>query len=1377
MPDGWEVKFPNAVNPTNGADGIVDFAGETNVLGVVDPDGLSNSNEYIWGTNPEASDTDGDSMPDGWEVMFPNAVNPTNGTDGADHFSGETNSSGVVISDGLVNSNEYRYGTDPGLWDTDGDGFDDGVEVNSGTDPTDSNSVPVDISGFIFNAAPDVSGDAYLVLNLASNGNPFASYSLGVLGLGGLPYAITNVPSQSNYWPYAFIDVNTNATYETWEPHGAYQDGTNSITPTADLVAINIIISKSAQDTDGDGLTDYDEEYLYGTSSTTNDTDDDGFWDGNELFAVYKTDPVDSASFPANIGGLLSYTGALSGPVSVIITNAQLTVTNGPFAVGAYSSATNLPTLTNYYVMGYIDENTNGVMDLWEPRGETELYPLNLTTNVGDANITIMDPAGDTDGDGLTDYDEHYVYFTNPSTNDTDGDSMLDFWEVAYSPVVSPTNDADKFLDPDTDFLTNLWEHANNTDPGDPDTDGDGATDYEEVTNLMTDPINEDTDGDGMWDGWEVDHGLNPLSDDADADLDGDGISNGTEYTLGTEPNNSDTDGDGLSDGEEVNVHGTDPTNDDTDGDKFKDGDEITNIVSMATNSDDPIVVDGSAPLVNLALDPGSYDNPYNIIQHGVDAATSGYTVLVRDGVYNFHDGNQEIDPGGKSITIRSRNGYDVTRIDDPRGAFVFQTSETSNTIVQGFTIQTGTQPSGTAGIICSGASPTIKECRFFDCLSAGVLFTNGSQALIIDCLFEENEGGIKIEDSSPTVERCTLLRNTDTDGAGIKISGALSEPRVVNCVIAQNIAGNNGGGIYIGADATPLMLNCTVADNVATNSGGGFYNAGDLTFWNSVLWDNQAPVNAGGEDSPSLPLMAYSCLQKVTFALNYITNNPQFVAGADDYQLQSSSPCIDIASDSDGGIVAPEDDRDGKERISVGGSNKTDMGAYEFHPNGRLYIQYPGGSAGDTVTAGLPATVNWTWTDSVGTNLTLEFTYDDLTSPTWQLMASNVFSGTNGNGSYVWNVPQTNTSQCYVRAADSTNSQIAAISSNMFAIADGMRVLDPNGGETFYIGNTMDVAWASSATTNPAVDILLSTNGDQSITSGVTHVGGGVTNSANWVIAADSVSVLTTNGRVRVVYEDGSLPADSDESDESFSILGLVINQSIGGVATGAVTNVLWNTIGAGDVVNIALSTNVGLSYFSISNGVASVDGVTNSYSWTVGNTPSSNAILRIESVSDASVVGYATFKITDGISVTGLRDLDGDGMPDSYEELHGLNPLNNSGDDGADGDADEDGFLNSAEMLAGTDPLDDSSFIGILGLSETRNAGGIQPAGVSSSFRSLRWAAVEGRDYRVEVASTPMGPWASASETITATNTVVSWDDLSQDPPPRFFRIIVLP
>jgi hypothetical protein len=114
-----------------------------------------------------------------------------------------------------------------------------------------------------------------------------------------------------------------------------------------------------------------------------------------------------------------------------------------------------------------------------------------------------------------------------------------------------------------------------------PDTDGDGLSDYDEVMVHGTDPLNADTDGDGLPDWWEVATGLDPLdatgANGADGDPDADGLTNLQEFHLGTDPLNADTDGDGLSDYDEVAVHGTDPLDPDTDGDSLPDGWEVQN--------------------------------------------------------------------------------------------------------------------------------------------------------------------------------------------------------------------------------------------------------------------------------------------------------------------------------------------------------------------------------------------------------------------------------------------------------------------------------------------------------------------------------------------------------------------------------------------------------------------------------------------------------------------------------------------------------------------------------------------------------------------------------------------------------------------------------
>lgn len=70
-------------------------------------------------------------------------------------------------------------------------------------------------------------------------------------------------------------------------------------------------------------------------------------------------------------------------------------------------------------------------------------------------------------------------------------------------------------IDKDQDGLSD-WDEFNiyYTDPLDPDTDGDGLTDGDEVNMYGTNPKNKDTDGDNVDDKKEIDMGTNPLQKD-----------------------------------------------------------------------------------------------------------------------------------------------------------------------------------------------------------------------------------------------------------------------------------------------------------------------------------------------------------------------------------------------------------------------------------------------------------------------------------------------------------------------------------------------------------------------------------------------------------------------------------------------------------------------------------------------------------------------------------------------------------------------------------------------------------------------------------------------------------------------------------------------
>lgn len=158
----------------------------------------------------------------------------------------------------------------------------------------------------------------------------------------------------------------------------------------------------------------------------------------------------------------------------------------------------------------------------------------------------------DTDGDGLKDYQELFIYDTDPEDTDTDDDGLSDGDEV----------------------------HTYGTDPTDSDTDDEGLSDGEEVNEYGTDPTNDDTDSDGLNDFDEI---MVYHTDPNNEDTDGDELLDGEEIALGTNPNDPDTDGDLMADGWEA-TYGLDPL-DDTDANSDLDGDGASNLAEFNDRS------------------------------------------------------------------------------------------------------------------------------------------------------------------------------------------------------------------------------------------------------------------------------------------------------------------------------------------------------------------------------------------------------------------------------------------------------------------------------------------------------------------------------------------------------------------------------------------------------------------------------------------------------------------------------------------------------------------------------------------------------------------------------------------------------------------------
>ena len=123
----------------------------------------------------------------------------------------------------------------------------------------------------------------------------------------------------------------------------------------------------------------------------------------------------------------------------------------------------------------------------------------------------------DSDDDGISDLLEQFIG-TDPNKPDTDDDGLTDYQEeyitgtdpLIYDSAESQVSDAD--ADSDSDGISNIDEIELETDPQNPDTDGDRLTDDEEISIHLTDPLLEDTDGDSLSDGFEIRYGLDPLN-------------------------------------------------------------------------------------------------------------------------------------------------------------------------------------------------------------------------------------------------------------------------------------------------------------------------------------------------------------------------------------------------------------------------------------------------------------------------------------------------------------------------------------------------------------------------------------------------------------------------------------------------------------------------------------------------------------------------------------------------------------------------------------------------------------------------------------------------------------------------------------------------
>ncbi|GAA5127388.1 hypothetical protein JIN84_08765 [Luteolibacter yonseiensis] len=460
LPDGWEIA--NGLDPNS----YYGQSGEDGGSGDFDGDGVINQVEYLLGTNPRSPagnvadftrDGDSDGMPDRWEALYVKEEYDSN----LQHYvfirtvDWQVNDAALDFDqDGLTNLQEYQNDTNPADYDTDGDFLPDSWELTHQMDPNSATG------GEGRRGDRDLDGIENQYEYLLGS-DPNNRVTGGVLD--------ANRDRDGDGMPDAWEVLWGAWGWHSETNHRLYNRSTDWETADA------------AIDIEGDGLTNI-QEYRYGTNPTTEYTDYDSLPDNWEILNGLNPNSEDGGE------------GGLGDPDNDGYTNQQ-----------EYDNGTN-PHFAE-------DTDGDGMPDGWEIR-----HGLDKDDD--------SDSGTDLEPDALVNLIE-YLVGTDPNVSDSDDDGIPDGLE-----------------DFDGDGLSNAHEQTYQTNPALRDSDADGISDYDEISVHGTNPLAADTNGDGLSDLQAIQQGVSATATDTDLD----GLTNAQEALLGTNPLKTDSDGDGRDD-------------------------------------------------------------------------------------------------------------------------------------------------------------------------------------------------------------------------------------------------------------------------------------------------------------------------------------------------------------------------------------------------------------------------------------------------------------------------------------------------------------------------------------------------------------------------------------------------------------------------------------------------------------------------------------------------------------------------------------------------------------------------------------------------------------------------------------------------------------
>jgi len=418
--------------------------------------GLPDMGSFYDSAQDEAQDTDGGGISDELEISY--GLNPLDPADDA-----EDND-----SDGLNNADEVSIGTDPNSIDSDGDGLSDYTEFINDLDPLTAielpfADLPVDDELFLdiydmvekgILTGYDISGLTYFMPENEINRAEFTKIMLAILCI---------TPRDEAYLePNVFYDILYSEGNLPW-----YYD------ETKEAYLRGFIVGYLADVDPASGLT----AFRPGSTITRAEV------------ATIMLKALDAEGFIN-----LEVRDLIEGePWWNPYTEAAQDLT--PFLIGDSAGD------ETYILTAEEAADPNHVVTRYEfvEMSIRALHAYNCYTI-------------DSDGDGLSDWEEENIYGSDPADPDTDHGGVTDGEEASLN--TDPLDDSDDDWDDDT-LSNNDETNVYGTDPNDPDTDDGGIWDGVEI-NRGTDPLDASDDYSDLYDTLlvELDEGVYFVTDE-----------------------------------------------------------------------------------------------------------------------------------------------------------------------------------------------------------------------------------------------------------------------------------------------------------------------------------------------------------------------------------------------------------------------------------------------------------------------------------------------------------------------------------------------------------------------------------------------------------------------------------------------------------------------------------------------------------------------------------------------------------------------------------------------------------------------------------------------------------------------------------------------